>query len=288
MTVASEADATSAASCPAGSGKTTRVALDTHVHLHPVFDRGRFLDAAVTNAAIAGVVGGASWLLFTEMAGVHACRELADRPPDGWSATRLRDGCTIDLRRRDGVRVLVTAGRQVQVEGGLELLVLGSDAAIPDGITMADGLDRALALGALPVVPWGFGKWWGRRGRLLRELLDGPRGAAVFLGDNGGRAAFWPRPALFDRVEAAGRRVLPGSDPLPFASHVTRAGSYGLLVGMDIEIAAPFPALRAILADPKPALATFGRRATPLAFLRDQIAMQVVKRRPGGSSQSAP
>jgi hypothetical protein len=287
MTVASEAEATSAASCPAGSGKTTRVALDTHVHLHPVFDRARFLDAAISNAGVAGVAGGPSWLLFTEVAGVHACRELADRPPDGWQATPFKDGCTIDLRRRDGARVLVTAGRQVQIEGGLELLVLGLDAAIPDGIAMADALDRALALGALPVVPWGFGKWWGRRGRLLQELLDGPRGEAVFLGDNGGRAAFWPRPALFDRVEAAGRRVLPGSDPLPFASHVARVGSYGLLVGMDIEIAAPFPGLRALLADPKPALATFGRRATPLAFLRDQIAMQVIKRRTDKSSQSA-
>ena len=84
MTVASEAEATSAASCPAGSGKTTRLALDTHVHLHPVFDRGRFLDAAVTNAGMAGIAGGPTWLLFTEMAGVYACRKLADQPPDGW------------------------------------------------------------------------------------------------------------------------------------------------------------------------------------------------------------
>lgn len=264
-----------------GEGAEPPVAVDAHVHVHPIFDHARFLDAALRNAALAGLDGGPIWLLLTEMAGVHAYRTLADRPPAGWQSLPFADGCTIELRRDDGGRVLVTAGRQIVIEGGLELLALGTDADIPDRIGMAEALERTLSLGAFPVVPWGFGKWTGRRGRVLAELLDGPEGEVVFLGDNGGRAVFLPRPALFERVEAAGRRVLPGSDPLPFASHVDRVGSYGLIVPMAVDPRAPFAALRAKLADPRPKLQSYGRRASPLAFIRDQLAMQIVKRRQG-------
>jgi hypothetical protein len=250
-----------------------------------MFNRVKFLDAALANAQAVGVTDGPVWLLLTEIAGVHTFRELAERPPDGWRANLRAEGRTLDLRRVDGARVLVTAGRQVQLEGGLELLVLGSDADIPDGIDLIEGLACAAAAAALPVIPWGFGKWWGRRGRRLAELLHSPHGETVFLGDNGNRARFWPQPAFFDRVMAAGRRVLPGSDPLPFESQVNRVASYGLIVTMDIERdiegEAPFAALRALLLDPRVGLPAYGRRAGALTFIRDQTAMQIVRRRRG-------
>lgn len=268
----------------AAAGPLLRVAVDTHVHLHPIFDRTHFLRAALANAqaVVAESVAGRNgrvWLLLTEIAGVHGFRELAESPPDGWRAIPRAKCRTIELVGDDGARVLVTAGRQVQVEGGLELLVLGSDADIPDGIDIAEGLARAAAAGALPVIPWGFGKWWGRRGRRLTALLDSPHGDAIFLGDNAGRARVWPRPAPFARVAATGRRVLPGSDPLPFPGQVNRIASYGLLVTMDIESEAPFADLRTLLLDSNVSLPTYGRRAGALTFIRDQIAMQIVKRR---------
>jgi hypothetical protein len=246
-----------------------------------MFNRTKFLDAALANAQAFGATHGLVWLLLTEIAGVHAFRELAERPPDGWRATLGSQGCTLDLRRIDGARVLATAGRQVQVEGGLELLVLGSDADIPDGVSLIEGMARAAAAAALPVIPWGFGKWWGRRGRRLAELLHSPHGDTVFLGDNGNRASFWPQPAYFDHVMAAGRRVLPGSDPLPFEGQVNRVASYGLIVTMDIEGEAPFAALQALLLDPRVDLPTYGHRAGAFTFIRDQVAMQIVRRRDG-------
>jgi hypothetical protein len=254
------------------------VAVDTHVHLHAGFDRGRFLDAAMRNAALAGLDRGPVWLLMTE--------SRASMPMPAFRTTHPRAGAPSPGRwpdhrpsGPDGAQVLVTAGRQVQVEGGLELLLLGAGGPVPDGIDMREALARAKALGALPVIPWGFGKWWGRRGRALHDLLESPDGDAVHLGDNGGRAAFWPRPPLFERVEAAGRRVLPGSDPLPFPDQVARVGSYGLVATLDIQAPEPFAALRARLADPAIPMPPYGRRAGALAFVRDQLAMQLVKRR---------
>ncbi|MDX6749813.1 hypothetical protein SH611_08350 [Geminicoccaceae bacterium 1502E] len=255
------------------------VAVDAHVHLHPVFGRRRFLDAAIANAAESGLPLGPVWLLLTEIAGVHAFRELADQPPQGWRGELRADGRTLELRRADGATVLVTAGRQVQVAGGLELLALGTDDDIPDGIAMSEAIERALAADALPVVPWGFGKWWGRRGQLLEALLDSPQGASVFLGDNGGRAAFIATPGQFERVERAGRRVLPGSDPLPFARQVERVASYGLHLEIDPFQPPPFAALKARLLDPQAKVSIYGTRAGAISFLRDQVAMQLYKRR---------
>lgn len=263
----------------APGARPVKIAVDTHVHLHAHFDRARFLDAAVRNAAAAGLERGPVWLLLTEIAGVHAYRELVAHPPQGWTAAMRGDRRTVDLRRGDGARVLVTAGRQVQVLGGLELLALGTDADIPDGITMDAAIDRALELEALPVVPWGFGKWWGRRGRMLEALLGSPRGRHIHLGDNGGRATLMPAPPQFARVEREGRRVLPGSDPLPFPDQIERVASYGLLLEIDPDNPAPFAALRAQLADPAARAVPFGTRAGTVSFLRDQVAMQLYKRR---------
>ena len=75
--------------------------------------------------------------------------------------------------------------------------------------------------------------------------------------------------------------MLPGSDPLPFESQVDRVASYGLIVTVDIESPAPFAVLQALLLDPRVCLASYGRQAGAFTFIRDQIAMQLVKRRRG-------
>lgn len=264
---------------PIGAGKRVRIAVDTHVHLHPMFDHAQCLNAAITNAEAAGLANGPVWLLLTESAGVHAFRRLLERPPERWRTELRQERRTLELRHDNGARVLVTAGRQVQLREGLELLVLGTNAEIPDGIALHEGVARAAAADALPVIPWGFGKWWGGRGRVLAAFLDSPNGSRILLGDNGGRPSLWPRPAPFARVIADGRRVLPGSDPLPFPGQIDRIASYGLIVTMDINGAAPFADLRTVLLDPAADLPVYGRRVGGFTFLRDQVTMQLIKQR---------
>jgi hypothetical protein len=253
-----------------------RVLVDAHVHLYPVFDRGAFLAAAVRHAHAAGAE--LPWLLFTETSKDFAFRALADAPPEGWSVRRHADGRTLTLSGAARQDVLITAGRQVQTAEGLELLTLGLDEPIPDGTPLREALARPVDAGALPVVPWGFGKWSGRRGRLLAEFLAEPAAVRLYLGDNGGRPWFWPTPRPFDQVGAAGRRVLPGSDPLPFAGHQGRAGSYGLCLDVPIEDERPFEGLVPLLVDQNHPAVRYGRLAGTTDFVRDQCAMQIVKR----------
>ena len=59
--------------------------------------------------------------------------------------------------------LLIVCGSQVVAEPGLEVLVLGTARRIEDGLGIERTLQSAQAAGALPVLPWGFGKWTGRR-----------------------------------------------------------------------------------------------------------------------------
>lgn len=187
--------------------------------------------------------------------------------------------------------LVIVAGRQTATRDGLEVLGLGRDHEVEDGAGLEETVEAVLATGALPVIPWGFGKWWGGRGRRVEELLRGELASRIFLGDNAGRPGLAPPPRLFRLAAERDVPVLPGSDPLPFRRHASRAGSYGFLLRAgagdetcreDAANGAGRPATRLLeLLATRPGVEAWGDRAGPLQFARDQVAMQVVKRRAG-------
>ena len=174
--------------------------------------------------------------------------------------------------RASGERMVIVAGRQIVTRERLEVLALGKDLEIPDGLSMADTLEQVRESGALPVLPWGFGKWWGRRGSQVESVLQEDR--ELFLGDSAGRLEGGIAPRLFRQAREIGIRLLPGTDPLPFSSHAGRAGSYGFrLPGAADEHRPATDLLRRIRQAGQPR--TFGRRAGLVRFLKDQTAMQL-------------
>ncbi len=182
---------------------------------------------------------------------------------------------------RDGDLVVV-AGRQVAAREGIEVLALGTlagEGELRDGLPLAEALARAAARGALAVLPWGFGKWWGGRGRRVRDALDGFEGVApLYLGDSAARPRGAPSPRLFREASRRGLAILPGTDPLAFASEVGRAGSYGAGLAGSFDLARPLASLRALLARPG-GLATFGRRAGWGEAALAQARLRIERRR---------
>jgi len=259
--------------------------VDAHVHLHAGVDARTFLDAAARNferaAAALGVAGPPlGVLLFTESAGDDAHARLrAGAASAGPFELDPRPEPESILVRGDGQpRLLLVAGRQVVTREALEVLALATTARFPDGLPIRDTLDAVRAAGALAVVPWGFGKWWFGRGRLVARLVDEADPAEFFLGDNGGRPHLAPAPAAFGRAARRGVRVLPGTDPLPLAGHADRAGSYGFRLDAALDPDRPARDLRACLADPRASLAVYGRGEGLLSFVRNQAGMQWRKR----------
>ena len=98
--------------------------------------------------------------------------------------------------------------------------------------------------GAIPVLPWGAGKWLGKRANVLRGAIWDASPGSLYLGDNGGRAKILaaPRPFLW----AIQRRIgnLPGSDPLPLPGESARVGTFGFAVQQAAPLALAAVTLR--------------------------------------------
>ena len=265
---------------------STSVLVDAHVHVHAGFARDAFLDAALANfrreAAALGLCNEVlGCLLLAEMGPARWFLRARNREERGGAWRFERTGELESLVARQGEeRLLVIAGRQIATSDGLEVLALACEAGVPDGLPFGETLHRVRACGALPVLPWGFGKWWGRRGRLIAGALARRGSAPLFLGDNGGRPAVGGAPRLFAEAQARGVAVLPGSDPLPLPWHAGRAGSYGFLLEGGLDAERPAADLRRRVRDLREGPRTFGRLAPLPRFLRDQMALRSRRRLP--------
>lgn len=277
------------------------ILLDAHVHVHAGFSLGAFFDAALRNAAAAqrvpaGAEAPAIGLMLTESQGVDAfarwaesaARDVRDdgggarqpRDTGGWRFRKTAESNSLWAQRAGtpAAEILLIAGRQLVTGERLEMLALGCREAFAEELPLREARDAVLAAGGVPVVPWGFGKWWFARGRVLAELIAADSPGAWFLGDNAGRPRLSMRPRLFAAAARRGVYVLPGSDPLPLVGQESKVGRCGLVLPGPPDRQHPaamvLDALRRCTRQPQ----TFGRYESLARFARDQVAMQLQRR----------
>jgi hypothetical protein len=262
---------------------TRELLVDGHVHFHRCFRWADFLDAAARNFSRAreNRHDGADCpgcLLFTESAGAEAFQSLMSRcpagPADGWQPQRTDEPDSILLRHADGDLIIVVSGRQIVTAERLEVLSIGTATTIPDGQPIHAVLRSVMRDDAVAVLPWGAGKWWGRRGRVITELIEARRDLHFHLGDNGGRTRWLPGPSLFQTADERGIPVLGGSDPLPLPGQVTRAGSYGFVLDDWRETSRPSNVIKERLRALTESPASFGTLSSPWEMLRSQMGLR--------------
>ncbi len=268
--------------------------VDAHVHIYDCFDLEKFFDSAFANfKSEASRLGQEdafiAILLLTETSKdnwfqrltSYACSKvgIGNKTISGWKFHPTDENCSLRVLHGGGQSILLIAGRQIVTAEDLEVLALLTDRRFKDGAPL-EGLIQAVGNSdGIPVVPWGFGKWTGRRGMILSNLLESSKASELFLGDNGGRAAFLPPPYHFKLAASKGIRVLPGSDPLPFHSESHRAGSFGFSLEGSISPDQPGRDFRQILLDPSTRPRAYGLLEKPYRFLRNQLAIQILKQR---------
>jgi len=247
--------------------------VDAHAHLHPRFDAARFLDAAARNA------GGTAVLCLTESAGVRRFDELrATGRAGAWTITPTDEPESI-VATRAHETVALLAGRQVITSERLEVLALATPSAFNDGRPLDETIDTVLGAGALAVLPWGFGKWWGARGKLAIDALRAHADRGILIGDNAGRPRRTPDHRVFKLARELGVPCLPGTDPLDLDHHLTRAGSYGFELGSPLDERTPGADLRERVRARRASPPAFGRRVSLGAFVRDQAMLRLAKRK---------
>lgn len=253
------------------------VKVDAHVHLHEGFRLDAVFEGACRNMAL-GPDSPLGVLMLTEIAGVSAFANMPSRA-GAWVIENHAEPVTKIASHADGYQLIINSGHQIVTKEDLEVHMLGTVEPVDGGLTLNETIKRVHQAGAITVLPWGFGKWSGARGRLIGELAAKPPPfEGIFLADSGVRRARSPRPTVFEQAENTGWSVIAGSDPLPFAIHERAAGRFGFILNDPIDIEQPFASLaaqfRGLTSSPK----TFGRLERTRDFVNMQVRMQLRKR----------
>lgn len=266
-----------------------RLFVDAHVHIHDCFEVEDFLDATAANfshhAKMAGNGVNSRYILcLTESSGINrfaALRSTHSGLESSDSLWTCRPGvereCVI-ANHPDRGEIIVVAGRQIVTAERLEVLGLGLLDEVEDGLPISEVVRLVANREAIPVVPWGFGKWLGARRQVINSLLESVGKSLFYLGDNSGRPGMISAPSEFLRAARLGIRILPGSDPLPFASEIDRAGSFGFYVDGVGDSERVWTELRTMLQDGTGDLHQYGSLESPIRFVRNQVAMQYLNR----------
>ncbi len=267
--------------------------VDSHVHIHPSFPLANFLDSAHKNCYFEAhtrhqTESFTGFLLLTESWGDNWFQQFASWADEGkairndqgseWKVQRTEEACSLLLKANHGAKLYLGAGRQIVVKEDLEVLALLTATQFPERVGLKDTVDSVRSDGGVAVVPWGFGKWWGRRGQILTDFLLSQTPTTFFLGDNSGRPSFLPFPAQFQQARVQGIAILPGSDPLPFASEYWRPCSAGFAIQGGVGHQTPAKDLRQLMVDPRTSFYPYHQTEGLFRFIRNQIGMQIVKR----------
>lgn len=273
-----------------GTRSDRTIAVDTHVHLYPGMDLGRALSSGADNLAAAargaGPVPRDLVLLLTETARDNAFNALAkgSLQPDGWQIDTVPgDPAALRAERRaDGARLTLIAGRQLKTVEVIEVLAMATPERFDDGRPLALVLDDLRSRQIPAVLPWGLGKWFGRRGALIAERIAQGPSEGLLIGDNAGRPVGWRTPRVFLDAARQGLPVLPGSDPLPVAGAEASIGRYGCLLDAPLDADRPAEELRDRLFGMRGQPVTIGRRRSWPAVIAEQVALRRGKGMPTG------
>lgn len=216
------------------------ILIDAHVHIYDCYDQEMLFDSAWNNfsihAAQMGQKGDFSGvLLLADRKGQDFFSEIQsqcinDLPSSigKWQVEFTPEKRAIQLSTVDGQRLHVLRGWQLVSLEGVEVLSLMHWERPEDGLPLAEQIAMCQGTGVV-VIPWAFGKWFGKRGRVLAEAMESTASSHFFLGDNGGRPGVLPSSLL----KGYWRNNLPlisGSDPLPIPGEEKRVGSFGVCI----------------------------------------------------------
>lgn len=265
------------------------VLVDAHVHIQNGFSLPQFFRCAYDNFKkkknSLGADNFSAVLLLAEVVGTHyfrSLRNLCDHESvvrddlfGTWQLRKTAESCSVEARSDKGEVLLIVAGRQIVTQEKLEVLALITDKNFPDDDSLCRTVERIKMDGAVAVIPWGVGKWLGQRGSLLTAFIDSNSAKGTFIGDNGGRPTLWGMPKHFKQARHRDLSVLPGSDPLPLANAVERAGSFGFRMSGRLSAHEPAAELKKRLLSSNPNIIPYGSLRSPFSFLKDQLRLRL-------------
>jgi hypothetical protein len=165
------------------------------------------------------------------------------------------------------------AGRQIVTREKLEVLSVASKQEIEDGVPIEDVIERLLDRKEIAVLAWGVGKWFFKRGEIIKDIIEKYHSPYLFIGDNSARPSFWPVPKLYNLAEKHNIGILRGSDSLPFTDEQDRVGTFGFVIEGDFQINKPAEHFRNIMISSNNNISLYGHQDNSISFLKRQTKM---------------
>jgi len=234
---------------------------DTHIHFYPCYDLKRAI--VILRSNLANIDSDCLNLAFlAERFDCHYFQEMKIKKEEIPSSSfKIRDfGEALMLEEQGYQNLFLFAGRQVITRERLEILALTTDMKIPDGLPVHTVIDHINEAGAIAVLSWAPGKWFGERGKRVARLLKDYSANELLLGDTTLRPWCWFEPLLMKKAVKSGFSVLAGSDPLPFAGEEKMMGRYVSGWKMEFDLHDPVGSVRNYLKESGKCLQRHGRR----------------------------
>lgn len=217
--------------------------LDAHIHLYPRFETGQVresmrkaLDTGIKQTAPEEHVTLVFFL--AERRGEELFESWCQNDPpqlfESQAASLVNEGSAwrITASELNASSIVIVAGRQIRTASGLEVQAVGlRPDVMNDGLAGNETVRNVMDHGFQAAIPWGVGKWFGRRGKEVKGLMDlFPELALI---DTAMRPRCWPEPGLIKLAKKEGRPVWRGSDPLDRDGEERHIGRYGDLYRRD-------------------------------------------------------
>lgn len=265
--------------------------VDGHVHLHSCHSLDNLLHSSLENfeaqrERMAGEEQTDCVLLLAECAGVNIFAALRDQLPAGsalhegdWNLLATDEECSLLLTHTAWPkwRMFLFAGRQIVTQERLEVLALATAGACPDDLSVDDTIAVVQDHDGMVVLPWGVGKWLGKRGEIISRLVAAATPGQLFVGDNGGRPWIWPEPAQFRLAASRQLGLLSGSDPLPLKGEEVLVGNFGATLPGVLSATTPAKNFKAICRKTPMSIKPFGRKMGVVRFFTTQVALRLKK-----------
>lgn len=257
------------------------IAIDCHTHIYPgteplsalIAGGVRLLGAAeCTNCALL-LCDVAGHDVFDQILGgnVDHCRSVGH---GSWHVEPTTEAESISIVGPENERIVIVRGQQIVTSERLEVLAIGHCGRLPGGRSLPATIENARAKDCHVILPWGAGKWLGRRGSLIDHAVDHLSFPGLHLGDNGGRPSVWAVPQ-FTKATKRKIKILCGSDPLPITGDERRIGTYGSVFRGDVNMTGPWSSIRRLLEDPLEVPDTIGSPMNIWNFARSQAMLRV-------------
>jgi len=185
------------------------IVVDAHVHLRNNYKIHRFIESLIKNfedgfkyfenlksgVGVLFVVDGSNEDGFEKLSRYFQSRSKKNEQ------YRLQRQETTDqsivLLVDEQFTIIIIAGSQIVAKEKIEILSVGTPLPSLAGKEIKSTITKITEKGALPILPWGVGKWVGKRGRILEDLIKQPNLPRFFISDSGNRPKFWPKSSLF-------------------------------------------------------------------------------------------